>query len=74
MSDTFPLLSYPDPKIKAKNSDVDLSDTALLDTIEKVRKSVNADIEKLLADTHDPEKFDPRSVPPELKRLDAELR
>ena len=35
---------------------------------------INADIEKLLADTHDPEKFDPRSVPPELKRLDAELR
>lgn len=35
---------------------------------------INGLIEKLLSDTFDPEKFDPRSVPPELRQLDAELR
>jgi hypothetical protein len=35
---------------------------------------INALIEKLLADTHDPERFDPRRVPPELQQLQAELR
>lgn len=35
---------------------------------------INGLIEKLLQETYDPEKFDPRSVPPELRQLDAELR
>ena len=34
---------------------------------------INALIEKLLADTHDPERFDPRRLPPELQQLQAEL-
>jgi hypothetical protein len=34
---------------------------------------INALIEKLLADTRDPEKFDPKRVPPELQQLQAEL-
>lgn len=41
MSDTFPLLSYPDPKIKAKNSTVDLSDATLPDTIEKMYRTMH---------------------------------
>lgn len=35
---------------------------------------INAAIERLLADTFDPEKFRPSTVPPELKQLEAELR
>jgi hypothetical protein len=47
------------------NASGDLDDAALA--------RINAAIAKLLADTHDPERFDPRSVPPELRQLQAEL-
>jgi hypothetical protein len=47
------------------NASGDLDDAALA--------RINAAITKLLADTHDPERFDPRSVPPELRQLQAEL-
>ncbi len=48
------------------NADGDLTDASLA--------RINAQIEKLLTRTDDPERFDPGSVPPELQQLQAELR